>query len=166
MAREGVPLIVIHRQLGQTRTGALLVGLSGRPVSGGIAVTVGGPQLINERQGSRIGAARSRVRRPPWSFASSGRRSTLVRSGVRVVSPGHGRAARVAAIGIVAQYVGKPRDGSSTGYLFVTVWDDVESIQAFAGERWQTAVIAPDEEHLLNDTWIGHYDALEELGSE
>jgi len=37
------------------------------------------------------------------------------------------------------------------------VWDDVESIRTFAGEHWQEAVITPDEEHLLQDTWIGHY---------
>ena len=62
--------------------------------------------------------------------------------------------------GIVAQHVGKPRDPSSTEYLYVTVWDDVESIRAFAGERWHEAVITPDEEHLLADTWIGHYDVF------
>ena len=62
--------------------------------------------------------------------------------------------------GIVAQHVGKPRDRASTEYLYVTVWQDVESIRAFAGEQWQEAVIAPDEEHLLKDTWIGHYEAL------
>jgi heme-degrading monooxygenase HmoA len=62
--------------------------------------------------------------------------------------------------GLVAQHVGRPRDPSSTEYLYVTVWEDVESIRAFAGERWQEAVIAPDEEHLLKDTWIGHYDVL------
>ena len=56
--------------------------------------------------------------------------------------------------GLVAQHLGKPRDSSSTEYLFITVWEDVESIRAFAGERWQEAVIAPDEEHLLKDTWI------------
>ena len=54
--------------------------------------------------------------------------------------------------GLVAQHVGKPRDASSTEYLYVTVWEDLESIQAFAGERWQEAVIAPDEEHLLKST--------------
>ena len=63
--------------------------------------------------------------------------------------------------GLVAQQVGKPRDPSSSEYLFVTVWDDVESIRAFAGEHWQEAVIAPEEEHLLKDTWIGHYELLE-----
>jgi len=44
--------------------------------------------------------------------------------------------------------------------VYVTVWDDVESIQAFAGERWQEAVTTPDEEDLLKDTRIGHYEVL------
>jgi heme-degrading monooxygenase HmoA len=62
--------------------------------------------------------------------------------------------------GLIAQHVGKPRDPSSTEFVFVTVWEDVESIKAFAGERWQEAVITPEEEDLLQDTWIGHYEAL------
>ena len=62
--------------------------------------------------------------------------------------------------GLVAQHPGRPRDPSSSEYLYVTVWDDVESIRAFAGERWQEAVITLDEAHLLEDTWIGHYEAL------
>ena len=66
--------------------------------------------------------------------------------------------------GLVTQHVGRPRSASSTEYLYVTVWDDVESIRAFAGERWQEAVIAPDEEHLLQDTWIEHYEAIDTSG--
>jgi heme-degrading monooxygenase HmoA len=62
--------------------------------------------------------------------------------------------------GLVAQHVGKPRDPGSTEFLYVSVWEDVESIRAFAGDRWQEAVITPDEAHLLKDTWIGHYEAL------
>ena len=68
--------------------------------------------------------------------------------------------------GLLAQHVGRPRDSSSTEYLFITVWEDVKSIQAFAGDRWQEAVIAPDEKHLLKDTWIQHYEALQHAGSE
>jgi heme-degrading monooxygenase HmoA len=63
--------------------------------------------------------------------------------------------------GIVAQHVGRPRDPGSTEYLFITVWEDVESIRAFAGDRWQEAVITPDEAHLLKDTSIAHYEAFE-----
>jgi antibiotic biosynthesis monooxygenase (ABM) superfamily enzyme len=32
--------------------------------------------------------------------------------------------------GLVAQHVGRPRDPSSTEYVYVTVWEDVESIRA------------------------------------
>ena len=62
--------------------------------------------------------------------------------------------------GLIAQHMGKPRDPSSTEYVYITIWEDAESIRAFAGERWQEAVITPDEKHLLKDTWIGHYDVL------
>jgi heme-degrading monooxygenase HmoA len=68
--------------------------------------------------------------------------------------------------GLVAQHVGRPRDPSSTEYLYVTVWEDVESIRAFAGERWQEAVIAPEEEGLLEATWIGHYEVLTAGGAD
>ncbi|HET6758209.1 MAG TPA: antibiotic biosynthesis monooxygenase [Propionibacteriaceae bacterium] len=63
--------------------------------------------------------------------------------------------------GVIAQHVGKPRDSSSTEFVYVSVWEDVESIRAFAGERWQEAVIAPEEEGLLKETWIGHYEVIE-----
>ena len=63
--------------------------------------------------------------------------------------------------GLVAQHVGRPRDPSSSEYLYVTIWDDVESIRTFAGERWEEAVITPDEAQRLKQTWIGHYEVLE-----
>jgi heme-degrading monooxygenase HmoA len=66
--------------------------------------------------------------------------------------------------GLVAQHVGRPRDRSSTEFVYVTVWEDVESIRAFAGDHWQEAVITPDEEHLLQETWIGHYDVIPTAG--
>jgi heme-degrading monooxygenase HmoA len=63
--------------------------------------------------------------------------------------------------GIVAQHVGKPRDASSTEFVYVTVWEDEESIRAFAGESWREAVITPEEELLLKETWIQHYDVIQ-----
>jgi heme-degrading monooxygenase HmoA len=66
--------------------------------------------------------------------------------------------------GILAQHVGRPCQSSSTAYLYVTVWADVESIRAFAGERWQEAVITPDEEYLLASTSIEHYEVLPMVG--
>jgi heme-degrading monooxygenase HmoA len=63
--------------------------------------------------------------------------------------------------GIVAQHVGRPRGSSSTEFVYVTVWEDEESIRAFAGESWQEAVITPEEEDLLKETWIKHYDVIQ-----
>lgn len=62
--------------------------------------------------------------------------------------------------GLVAQHVGRSRDPLSNEYLYITVWKDLESIKAFAGERWHEAVITPEEDHLLADIWIGHYETL------
>ena len=63
--------------------------------------------------------------------------------------------------GIVAQHVGRPRGPSSTEFVYVTVWEDEESIRAFAGESWQEAVITPEEEDLLKETWIKNYDVIQ-----
>lgn len=68
----------------------------------------------------------------------------------------------------MAPHVGRSHIPSSTEYVYVTVWQDVESIRAFAGERWQDAVIAPDEEHLLKDTWMataGHLPVTVRAGA-
>jgi heme-degrading monooxygenase HmoA len=62
--------------------------------------------------------------------------------------------------GLVAQHVGRSIEPSSTEYVYVTVWEDVESVKAFAGEQWQEAVITPDDEHLIRDSWISHYKAI------
>jgi heme-degrading monooxygenase HmoA len=66
--------------------------------------------------------------------------------------------------GLVAQHVGRPHGPPATEYVYVTVWEDVESIQAFAGEDWQEAVITAEEEHLLKQTRIVHYEVLPTSG--
>jgi heme-degrading monooxygenase HmoA len=62
--------------------------------------------------------------------------------------------------GLLAQHVGRSLEPSSNRYVYVTVWEDAESIQAFAGSRWKQAVITPEEAHLLEDTSIEHYEVL------
>lgn len=46
----------------------------------------------------------------------------------------------------------------------VMLWRDLESVRAFAGERWDQAVIHPDEAHLLRETSVSHYVAAEPGG--
>jgi heme-degrading monooxygenase HmoA len=62
--------------------------------------------------------------------------------------------------GLLTQHVGRSLKPSSSTYVYVSVWEDAESIQAFAGSRWEEAVITPEEAHLLKETSIEHYGAL------
>jgi hypothetical protein len=76
------------------------------------------------------------------------------------LSSRHRRTARVTASRLAEAAWGRSLEPPSNRYLYVTVWKDVESIQAFAGSRWREAVITPEEAHLLTDTSIEHYEVL------
>ena len=62
--------------------------------------------------------------------------------------------------GVIVQHVGKPRDSASTEFVYVSVWEAVAAWRASPAHRWQEAVIALEEEHLLKDTSIGHYEVI------
>ena len=61
--------------------------------------------------------------------------------------------------GLVSVMVGNPSDTSPTEFLMVTVWQDVNTLQGFAGEHWPKPVIDPDEVDLLKETLVHHYEA-------
>jgi heme-degrading monooxygenase HmoA len=54
---------------------------------------------------------------------------------------------------------GRGRDGRPE-FVVVTHWSSVEALRAFAGPDWQTAVIAPEEEHMLAEVFCDHYESL------
>lgn len=43
-------------------------------------------------------------------------------------------------------------------FVLVSVWRDLESLRAFAGERWQEATILPGEADLLSSARVEHYN--------
>ena len=49
----------------------------------------------------------------------------------------------------------------SPEYVVVTQWDSVAALEAFAGPRWQEAVIEPKEEHMLAEVFCDHYETVE-----
>ena len=63
--------------------------------------------------------------------------------------------------GLIAQHAGRPMEETSDEFVYVTVWKDVESLKAFAGDNWQEAVIDPSERELLRETFISHYELIE-----
>jgi transposase/quinol monooxygenase YgiN len=60
--------------------------------------------------------------------------------------------------GSLAVHVGKPAAGRSDDFVLVSVWRDLPSLKAFAGERWDEALILPGEADLLEEAAVEHYD--------
>jgi quinol monooxygenase YgiN len=56
---------------------------------------------------------------------------------------------------------GRSRWSDQPEFVVVTHWDSVAALEAFAGPRWQEAVIEPEEEHLLAEVFCDHYETLE-----
>jgi transposase/quinol monooxygenase YgiN len=75
-----------------------------------------------------------------------------------------------AAPGCVALHVGAPLDQRIDEFVFVSVWTDLASVQAFVGEHWDEALIVPGEADLMDEASVQHYDdafhSLTELWSD
>jgi quinol monooxygenase YgiN len=56
--------------------------------------------------------------------------------------------------------VGKSRWSARPEFVVVSHWDSVEALQAFAGPKWQEAVVMPEEEHMLDRVFCDHYEAI------
>jgi quinol monooxygenase YgiN len=56
---------------------------------------------------------------------------------------------------------GQSRWSDQPEFVVVTHWDSVAALEAFAGPRWQQAVIEPEEEHMLAQVFCDHYETTE-----
>jgi quinol monooxygenase YgiN len=56
---------------------------------------------------------------------------------------------------------GRSRWSDQPEFAVVTHWDSVAALEAFAGPRWQEAVIEPEEEHMLAQVFCDHYETVE-----
>jgi transposase/quinol monooxygenase YgiN len=62
-----------------------------------------------------------------------------------------------AAPGCLAERAGPPAERRDE-FVIVSVWRDLESLKAFAGEAWQEAIILPGEAVLLHTASVRHFD--------
>ncbi len=60
--------------------------------------------------------------------------------------------------GLVSLTAGLPRPETPTDFCMVMVWDNVESLRAFAGDDWQQPHIAEDEVELVRERRLAHYE--------
>jgi heme-degrading monooxygenase HmoA len=63
--------------------------------------------------------------------------------------------------GMLGVHVGLPTEASPHEFLVTTMWEDLDALRTFAGERWYEAKILPGERHLLKRSWVHHYFAEE-----
>jgi transposase len=69
----------------------------------------------------------------------------------------YGRQMIRSAPGCLAERAGPPARRRDE-YVIVSVWQDLESLKAFAGENWQEAIILPGEAVLLLSASVQHFD--------
>lgn len=63
-----------------------------------------------------------------------------------------------AAKGMLGYYVGEPLDPAVPEFTVTTLWQDLDSLKAFAGENWNRSVIPPEEVPLIAESFIHHYE--------
>ena len=66
--------------------------------------------------------------------------------------------------GLVAFYSGRPTGASTDEFVMVTVWRDLASLKAFAGNAWESVVVPEAERPLLRETFVHHYDVIDQHG--
>jgi quinol monooxygenase YgiN len=59
--------------------------------------------------------------------------------------------------GMLGYYPGEPLLESSREFVMVTLWRDVESLQAFAGAEWASPVVTEEEAPLVEEMFAHHY---------
>jgi heme-degrading monooxygenase HmoA len=59
-------------------------------------------------------------------------------------------------------YLLRARRGDEVEYLVITLWDSIDAVRAFAGERVDAAVVEPEAQAMLTrfDSLVVHYDVL------
>lgn len=65
-----------------------------------------------------------------------------------------------AAEGMLGYYVGEPVDPAIPEFTVTTMWQDLDSVKAFAGKNWNRSVIPPDEIPLIAKSSIHHYEVF------
>jgi transposase/quinol monooxygenase YgiN len=60
--------------------------------------------------------------------------------------------------GFLTARIGEPQDGAPEDFVFVSIWRDLGSIQAFVGERWREVFVLPGEADLLESVAVEHFD--------
>jgi heme-degrading monooxygenase HmoA len=59
--------------------------------------------------------------------------------------------------GMLGVHVGFPTEQAPDEFLVTTMWEDLDAVRTFAGERWYEPKILPGERQLLKRVFVHHY---------
>ena len=59
--------------------------------------------------------------------------------------------------GMLGYFPGEPLDQNDQEFLMVTLWRDLDSLEAFAGSDWNDPVVTEDEAPLVEAMFADHY---------
>jgi heme-degrading monooxygenase HmoA len=63
--------------------------------------------------------------------------------------------------GLISQYFGRPVASNANEFVAVTVWEDLDSLRAFAGDDWEKAVVPEEERPIIAESRIQHYEVFD-----
>lgn len=64
--------------------------------------------------------------------------------------------------GLLGYIAGRPPAGVDGDFMMISLWDDLASVEAFAGRDWQEAVIPEEEVPLITSSTMHHYEVVAE----
>jgi heme-degrading monooxygenase HmoA len=67
--------------------------------------------------------------------------------------------------GLVALHVGIPIAQTPDEFVIVTVWKDLESLEAFWGKSWLQSIALPDEAQLVKASSVQGYTTLDDVSA-
>jgi quinol monooxygenase YgiN len=63
--------------------------------------------------------------------------------------------------GLREYYPGKPLTDDSREFSMTSVWEDLTALQEAVGDDWQKVVLFEDEESLVEETTVVHYEVFD-----
>jgi len=60
--------------------------------------------------------------------------------------------------GVETVHFGLPRPEKPNEFAIVMIWRDLDALRAFVGDDWRVPHVHPDEEGIVKERFLHHYD--------
>jgi heme-degrading monooxygenase HmoA len=59
---------------------------------------------------------------------------------------------------LVSVTIGRPTKWAAEEYMMISIWENEQFVEDFAGENWHQAVIPEGMEKYVAECWVHHYE--------